>query len=74
MIKDFENWNKLKQKLESRKNIPTFKEREIWWCSIGVNIGCEEDGKNQLFNRPILIIRKFNNNMFLGAPYHKTKK
>ena len=49
-------------------NMPTFKEREIWWCSIGVNIGFESDGKNRLFNRPILVIRKFNNRLFWGVP------
>jgi len=34
--------------------------REIWWCSVGVNIGHEMDGKNQFYNRPVLIVRKFN--------------
>ncbi|MBU6338529.1 MAG: type II toxin-antitoxin system PemK/MazF family toxin [Rickettsiales bacterium] len=68
MEKDFYEWSNLKTKLNVRKNIPTFKQGEIWWCSIGVNIGCEEDGKNEMFNRPVLIIRKFNNNMFLGVP------
>ena len=68
MEKDFNKWSELKQKLNNRKAVPTFKEREVWWCSIGANVGCEEDGKNQLFNRPILVVRKFNNNLFLAIP------
>ncbi len=68
MEKEFDKWIELKQKLNNRKSAPTFKEREVWWCSIGANIGSEEDGKNQLFNRPILVVRKFNNNLFLAIP------
>ncbi len=68
MEKDFNKWNDLKQKLDKEHRAPTFKEREIWWCSIGVNVGHEENGKNQLYNRPVLIVRKFNNHIFLGVP------
>ncbi|HLD76903.1 MAG TPA: type II toxin-antitoxin system PemK/MazF family toxin [Rickettsiales bacterium] len=68
MIKDFDIWNKLKTKLDSKPTPPSFKEKEIWWCSLGINIGHEENGKNQLFNRPVLVIRKFNKHIFLGIP------
>ena len=47
---------------------PTFQEREIWWCSVGVNIGHEMDDKNQFYNRPVLIVRKFNPHIFFGVP------
>lgn len=43
-------------------------EREIWWCSIGINVGHEVDGKGKNFNRPLLIVRKFNNRLFWGIP------
>lgn len=68
MEKDFENWHKLKFVLDTRTNSPIFQEREIWWCSLGVNIGDEENGKGDKFNRPILIIRKFNKRIFWGLP------
>lgn len=42
--------------------------REVWWCSLGLNIGFEEDGKNELFERPVLILRKFNNDVVLVIP------
>jgi len=66
--KDFVGWDNLKQTIDKDSNIPTFNEREIWWCSIGINIGHEMDGKNRFYNRPILIIRKFNNRIFWGVP------
>ncbi len=68
MKKDFENWNKKQQQLDSRTAIPTFKEREIWWCSVGINIGYEICGKGENFTRPVLIIRKFSKDSFWGVP------
>ncbi len=68
MTKDFENWGKLKVSLNQREEFPTFQMRDIWWCSIGVNVGHETDGKNEFFNRPVLVLRKFNKHLFLGVP------
>ena len=68
MQKDFDQWNGLKQELDLRKKLPTFKQREIWWCNIGLNVGDEENGKNKDFSRPILILKKFNSNIFFGIP------
>jgi len=68
MPKDFDNWNSIKKQLEQDHKAPTFQEREIWWCSIGVNLGHEENGKNQDYSRPVLVIRKFNDHIFLGVP------
>ena len=69
-IKDFIGWSKVKKNINSIESvhIPTIKEREIWWCSIGVNVGDEEDGKNHLYHRPILIVKKFNARIFWGLP------
>ncbi|MDI9312720.1 MAG: type II toxin-antitoxin system PemK/MazF family toxin [Limnohabitans sp.] len=36
--------------------------------SVGVNIGHEQDGKNESFERPVLVIRKFNSDSFIGVP------
>ena len=68
--KDFDGWNTLKQRLNGRedKSVPLIKEREIWWCSVGINVGHEADGHNELYNRPVLIIRKFSPKPFLGVP------
>ena len=45
-----------------------FKERDIWWVSVGVNVGYEEDGKHEKYLRPVLVLRKFNRDLFLGVP------
>ena len=61
-MKDFDSWNKEKKSLENvGHDILAFHEREIWWCSIGINLGDEQDGKNELFERPVLVLKKFNN-------------
>ena len=42
----FIEWTKLKIKLHIRSDEDVhFYEREIWWASLGVNIGFEQDGK-----------------------------
>lgn len=65
--KDFDGWNKLKKKIELRDHV-FCNRREIWWCSIGDNIGSETCGKNQLFERPVLIIKVFNHQSVLVVP------
>jgi mRNA interferase MazF len=64
--KNFDEWNKAKKQINAVKFVPYFSEREIWWCSIGINIGFEEDGKNEKFERPVLIVKRYNSNLFLG--------
>lgn len=68
-FKDFDSWNEKKKNCNrSEHKPPLFTERDIWWVSIGVNVGFEEDGKNGNFVRPVLVIRKFNRKLFLGIP------
>lgn len=62
-------WTKLKMRIHSNKErIIYFNEREIWWASIGINIGNEIDGKNGYFERPVLIFKKINPNTLLVIP------
>ena len=49
-------------------------EGEVYWCSLGENIGDEENGKGSEFSRPVLIFKKFNNNIFLGIPMSTKNK
>jgi len=67
MEKDFNNWNIKKKELSNGRRV-YFHKGDVWLASIGKNIGDEEDGKHSSFERPVLIIRKFNNNIFFGAP------
>ncbi|HIP34066.1 MAG TPA: type II toxin-antitoxin system PemK/MazF family toxin [Bacteroidia bacterium] len=48
--------------------------RQIWWTSVGLNVGDEEDGKNDNFERPVLVIKTFNRRIFLGIPITSQKK
>ena len=73
MEKDFDIWNELKKKLNN-KNPIYVSEREIWFCSVGINIGSEQDGKHELFERPVLVLKKVTNNTFLGVPLTSNKK
>ena len=66
--KNFDAWNEYKKELDAHRRNLIFRPGEVWFCSIGENIGREQNGKNNLFERPILIIKKFNREMFWGAP------
>lgn len=73
MQKDFDNWNKRKKVLNDE--IPNFyHEREIRWCSLGINIGFEQDGTSRSYRRPVLIIKGFSLNVCLIVPLTSSKK
>jgi len=74
MNKDFQKWHTLKSEIDAKHKSPLFRKQEIWWCSLGANVGFEEDGKNELFERPVLVFRKFNKELFLGLPMTSKKK
>lgn len=67
-MKDFDRWNKIKKSVHGREVKLFCNAREIWWCSLGLNVGSEEDGKNELFERPILVLKVFNQSMLRVAP------
>lgn len=68
MDEDMFRWYEVKVGLNRQRKDVYFKEREIWWCFLGINVGYEENGKGKLFQRPVLIIKKFNRNLFLALP------
>ncbi|MCX6736247.1 MAG: type II toxin-antitoxin system PemK/MazF family toxin [Candidatus Parcubacteria bacterium] len=74
MKKDFQKWHARKEKLNEKENRLFFHVREIWYCSLGANVGFETDGKGEDFLRPVVIVRKFNNEIFWAVPLTKSKK
>ncbi|MEK7175591.1 MAG: hypothetical protein AAB693_02185 [Patescibacteria group bacterium] len=75
MLKDFLKWIKIKGKLhDSNHQPPYFKEREIWWCSVGENVGTEMNGKNDYFRRSVLIVKKLDRYSFLAIPLTTNQK
>ncbi|MBT4937344.1 type II toxin-antitoxin system PemK/MazF family toxin [Candidatus Peregrinibacteria bacterium] len=73
-MKNFSQWNRQKQEIHESDGTVFFHEREIWFAKLGVNVGYEQDGNGKGFLRPVLIIKKFSNNVFWGLPLTKTKK
>lgn len=73
-IKLIQNWCRLKITLWEKQSKIIFKQGDIWWCSLGMNLGEEMFGKGEKFTRPVLVFRKFTSNSFLGLPLTMQKK
>ncbi|MEK9185129.1 MAG: type II toxin-antitoxin system PemK/MazF family toxin [Patescibacteria group bacterium] len=74
ILKIFVSWTKLKVKIHLSEREVYPKVREIWWTSIGQNIGVEINGKNENFERPVLILKVYNNDFILVVSISSTKK
>ena len=74
MVKDFDRWNDKKKTLETTKKNFLFKQGEVWWCSIGVNVAEESCGKGDFFGRPVLILKKLSNKSYIGIPLSTKRK
>jgi len=66
--KDFDGWNQQKKLLNTDVEPLFFREGEIWWAHLGVNVGYEIDGKSAGFARPVIVLRKYNKYSFLALP------
>jgi len=70
MDQDFDNWNTLK-KLIHKKEINdefNFHPGDVWWIALGINIGKEINGKNETFERPVLILKVINKHTLYVLP------
>jgi mRNA interferase MazF len=75
MAKEFQKCHGKKAEVDEKRSRVYFHEREIWFCHLGANVGFEQDGKGELFGRPVIIFRKFNNEVFWALPLTtKSKK
>ena len=72
-MKKYDDWNEVKKTVEGLKAL-YFHEREIFYAKIGENIGFEQSGKGDNYERPVLIVKKFNNRIFFGVPLSTTNK
>ena len=71
MKKDFQKWHGKKAQIDAIEKRPFFHEREVWFCHVGANVGFEQDGRGEDFIRPVVIMRKFTNEIFWGIPLTK---
>lgn len=74
MEKEFDDWNKIKKIINKEKMKRYFYEGDIWLCNVGINVGHEEDGKGEIFLRPVIVIKKIENNLFFGIPLTTSNK
>jgi mRNA interferase MazF len=76
MEKDFDRWNGEKKRIHFGDDgvILYPKEREVWLCIIGKNVGVEQNGSTDTFSRPVLVVKKFNNKMFWVVPLSTKQK
>lgn len=77
MEKDFNQWNKKKKSLDSLPDDTDVlfpKEGWVWMCSLGINVGFEQNGIGAAYERPTLVIKKFNNKMFWIVPLSSRQK
>lgn len=73
-MKDFKTWHQIKNNIERKEQRVYFQVRDIFFCSIGENVGYEQDGRGEEFLRPVVVIKKFNNEVFFGVPLTHTDK
>lgn len=66
--KNFDDWNNIKKSTDKNEIALKIRAGEIRWCRFGVNIGKEIIGKGKTFRRPVLILKKFSGDVFLGLP------
>ncbi len=68
-VKRFLEWIGLKEKLDSIIHRPPFvSEGEVWWASLGENVGYEINGKSKDFTRPVLVFRKLSSGFYFVIP------
>jgi mRNA interferase MazF len=74
MEKDFDRWNEKKKHLNEHREPVYFRDGEVWWVHLGLNVGFEIDGKDDNFARPVIVLRKYNKYSFLALPLTTSPK
>ncbi|MGB4076517.1 MAG: type II toxin-antitoxin system PemK/MazF family toxin [Minisyncoccia bacterium] len=74
MEKEFDDWNKEKKRIDAKRAFTYAHPREVWWCSLGINVGAEIDGKNRNYERPVLVMRVYNKETLLILPITSKEK
>jgi mRNA interferase MazF len=68
-MKRFLEWFGVKQRLhEAQHDPPLVSEGDIWWASVGENVGSEINGKSALFSRPVVIYKKLSHGFYFVVP------
>ena len=70
----FDEWNEIKKRTNQAHKQLFFKERDIFYAKLGENIGYEQNGKGDKFQRPVVVLKKYNQDFFLGVPLTSVPK
>ena len=74
MDKDFDKWNEKKKAIDKNEESYLFKEGDIWWVSVGINVGSESCGKGETYRRPVMIYKKLSSHMCIVLPMTTKEK
>lgn len=74
MKKDFDGWNENKKHLHVEGENKLYHKQEIWWCSLGINVGFEQDGTGTDGQRPVLILKSMGPYICLVIPLTTSPK
>ena len=66
--RNFKTWMPVKERLHYFGGHPNISEREVWWASVGENVGSEICGKGRECMRPVIVFRKLDRYSFLAIP------
>ena len=55
---DFDKSNEKMKEVHFSEHAKKFSEGEIWWCTLGINIGVEQNGTGIGMRRPVVILKK----------------
>lgn len=68
-MKRFLEWIGVKEQLHDMEHKPPFVSvRDLWWASLGENVGSEMNGKSKRFSRPVVVLKKLAHGFYLVAP------
>lgn len=74
MQKDFDKWNISKKQIHLESENKLYHQREVWWCTLGLNIGYEQDGTGDSESRPVLILKGFSKQVCVVLPLTTSNK
>jgi mRNA interferase MazF len=74
MFDEYYSWNEQKISINSDKKKLFFHEREVWFASLGLNIGFEQNGRGNNFLRPVLVLKKFSKDLLWVVPLSTAQK
>ena len=70
VLHQFIDWTKRKNRhhFDKPQEDIYFYEGQVWWVALGKNISHEMDGKHDLFERPVLVLKKYSKEMCFVLP------